>query len=210
MKSTCTLTLDDGPDPEWTPRVLVELDRCEVRASFFMVGDRVKRACNLALAVNDAGHEVELHCHRHVRHTECSEDELRQDTETALSAFARAGLPRPRRWRTPWGVCTAATARVAAEQKLELVHWTIDTHDWRGDESAKMLAASEEMLADRAIVLMHDALGPGSLRTDAAETVRLIAPLCAAARERDLEVVPLSQAGEARERGVVSYLGTHR
>jgi peptidoglycan/xylan/chitin deacetylase (PgdA/CDA1 family) len=198
VKGTCTFTFDDGPDPEWTPRVLAELDRCEARATFFMIGERVARAPELARTVGDAGHDVELHCDRHVRHPEYSEDELRQDTEAALRAFASAGLPRPRRWRTPWGVCTAATSKVAAEHTLELVHWTIDTHDWRGDRSAVMLEAVEELMEDRAVVLMHDALGPGARRTGVGETVRLIAPLCAAARERGLEVVPLSQAGVPR------------
>jgi peptidoglycan-N-acetylglucosamine deacetylase len=210
VKSTCTLTFDDGPDPDWTPRVLAELDRCEVKATFFMVGERVECAAELARAVIEAEHDVELHCDRHVRHTECSEDELKRDTEAALRAFASAGLPRPRRWRTPWGVCTAATARVAAEQALELVHWTIDTHDWRGDRSAAMFEASEELLQDRAIVLMHDALGPGARRTDVRETVRLIGPLCAVARARCLSVVPLSQAEQASALSTVRHVGAGR
>ncbi len=209
MKGTCTFTFDDGPDPEWTPRVLAELGRCEVRATFFMIGERVDRSPDLACAVIAAGHDVELHCDRHRRHTEHGEDELRQDTKAALGTFANAGLPRPRRWRAPWGICTEATLRVAAEQALELVHWTIDTHDWRGDRSPEMLEAAEELLDDHAIVLMHDALGPGALRSGVEETIALIAPLCAAARARGLELVSLSQAG-VRAPSAARLMGARR
>lgn len=195
MRGVCTLTFDDGPNPEWTPRVLAELDRCGVKATFFMIGERVDCAAELARAVVDRGHDVELHCDRHIRHTEMTDRELKNDTKAGLMAFERAGLPRPTRWRLPWGVCTDATAIVAAEQALELVGWTVDTHDWRGDASDRMLEAAQAQIGDGAIVLMHDALGPGARRAGAGETVELIAPLCGLARERALEIVPLSRAG---------------
>jgi peptidoglycan-N-acetylglucosamine deacetylase len=190
----CTLTFDDGPHPEWTPQVLAELDRCGVKATFFMVGERVERAPQLARAVVARGHDVELHCHRHIRHLELTDRELRQDTSSALAAFAGAGLPRPTRWRAPWGICTEGTERVATELALELVRWSADTHDWRGDASAEMLDAVDAEIEDGAIVLMHDGLGPGARRPDARETVELIGPLSELARQRSLRVLPLSLA----------------
>jgi peptidoglycan/xylan/chitin deacetylase (PgdA/CDA1 family) len=196
--SVCTFTFDDGPDPIWTPRVLAELDRCGAQATFFMVGERVERAAGLARAVVDRGHDVELHCHRHIRHIDLTDRELREDTRVALAAFARAGLPRPTRWRAPWGICTEATKRVATELELELVDWSADSHDWRGDASAEMLEAVDAEIEDGAIVLMHDGLGPGALRAGVGETVELIGPLSELAQERCLQVLPLSLASPAR------------
>jgi peptidoglycan/xylan/chitin deacetylase (PgdA/CDA1 family) len=141
------------------------------------------------------GHDVELHCHRHVRHTERSLEELEHDTRTALSALARLGVV-PTRWRTPWGVHTAATSSVAARHGLELVGWTVDTHDWRGDAAEAMLPEAVAELTSSSVVLMHDALGPGATRTGCSATVELIEPLVGAARQRGLRVVPLS-AGAA-------------
>jgi peptidoglycan/xylan/chitin deacetylase (PgdA/CDA1 family) len=194
VEGVCAFTFDDGPDSIWTPRVLAELDRCGVRATFFMVGEHVERAAELARAVVDRGHDVELHCHRHLRHIDLTDRELREDARTALAAFARAELPKPTRWRAPWGICTEATERVATELELELVHWSADTHDWRGDASAEMLEAVDAEIEDGAIVLMHDGLGPGALRADVGETVELIGPLSELARERGLRVLPLSLA----------------
>jgi peptidoglycan/xylan/chitin deacetylase (PgdA/CDA1 family) len=194
MRGVCTFTFDDGPNPAWTTNVLAELDRCGVKATFFMIGERVDCAPELARAVLEEGHDVELHCDRHIRHSELTDRELADDAEAGLMAFARAGLPKPRRWRPPWGVRTPATDRVAAEHELELVHWTVDTHDWRGDTSEEMLAAVGGGIEAGAVVLMHDGLGPGARRQGAGETVGLIAPLCVLARGRDLRIVSLSQA----------------
>jgi peptidoglycan/xylan/chitin deacetylase (PgdA/CDA1 family) len=179
------LTFDDGPDERWTPRVQEQLERCRARATFFVLGERVEATPAVVRAALDAGHEVQLHGYRHLRHSGLTEEEIELDTRAALDALAQVGV-RPTCWRTPWGVVTAASERVAARHHLTLVHWTIDTHDWRGDPALAMLARAREQLAPGAVVLMHDGLGPGALRSGCENTVELLAPLIAAARARGL------------------------
>jgi peptidoglycan-N-acetylglucosamine deacetylase len=190
------LTFDDGPNDYWTPCVLSMLEQAGASGTFFMIGDRLRAAPAAARAVLDAGCEVQLHCDVHLRHSELSEAEIEADTLRALDAFAQIGV-RPTSWRTPWGICTEATERVAARHGLELVGWTIDTHDWRGDSVAAMLAAARARMDRGGVVLMHDGLGPGALRIDVQNTVELLAPLIAAARAAGLEVGSLSQLSEA-------------
>ncbi|MGH2864604.1 MAG: polysaccharide deacetylase family protein [Solirubrobacteraceae bacterium] len=185
-----SFTFDDGPDETWTPLVLDALARCEVTGTFFMVGERVLAQPDLADAVRAAGHDVQLHCHRHVRHTELTKAALYLDTETALAALACVGV-RPKLWRTPWGVCTEASARVAELFGLRLVHWSIDAHDWRGDESRAMLAQCYVRLTDGGSVLMHDALGPGAQRRGCENTLALLPALAAAARAHGLALAPV-------------------
>ncbi|MFZ1155309.1 MAG: polysaccharide deacetylase family protein [Solirubrobacteraceae bacterium] len=186
-----SLTFDDGPDARWTPRVLEELQRLRLHGTFFVVGERVQAMPAIARAVIEAGHELQLHCHRHVRHTELCEGEIERDTDTALAVLAQIGV-RPTRWRTPWGVCTDATMCVADARGLELVHWSIDTHDWRGDPAVAMLARARPLLAGGGVVLMHDALGPGAVREGCENTVELLGGLVAAASEQQLNIGPLS------------------
>jgi peptidoglycan/xylan/chitin deacetylase (PgdA/CDA1 family) len=165
--------------------VLDALESCGARATFFMLGERIEAAPGVAAAVLDAGHEVQLHGYRHARHTELEEDAIELDTRRALDALARVGV-RPTRWRAPWGITTRATERVASRHGLSLVHWTIDTHDWRGDPMPTMLARVRRGLAPGAVVLMHDALGPGSLRSGCENTVELVGPLVELARSSGL------------------------
>jgi peptidoglycan/xylan/chitin deacetylase (PgdA/CDA1 family) len=190
VSRTLTLTFDDGPEPVWSSRVVDELQRRDARATFFLVGERVRETPEQAREIVASGNEVQLHCHRHVRHSDLSETEIEQDTCEALSALAAVGV-RPTHWRTPWGVQTADTLRVARRHRLRLVHWTIDTHDWRGDTAQEMLTRARSQLETGGVVLMHDGLGPGSRRDTCENTVQLIGPLVDAVRSEGLVVGPL-------------------
>ncbi|MET0421165.1 MAG: polysaccharide deacetylase family protein, partial [Acidimicrobiia bacterium] len=55
------LTFDDGPDPASTPAILGVLDELGWSATFFMLGEMVRRAPGLARDVADAGHEIAVH-----------------------------------------------------------------------------------------------------------------------------------------------------
>jgi peptidoglycan-N-acetylglucosamine deacetylase len=185
-----SLTFDDGPDPTWTPRIVEQLQRCHMAATFFMVGECVLAEPLLARKVLAAGHGIQLHCHRHVRHTELTEAELQHDGESALAALESVGV-HPRLWRTPWGVCTDASHRVAERLGLQLVRWSIDTHDWRGDDPQAMLDRARSLLGGGGAVLMHDALGPGARRAGCQNTLALLPQLVAAARDHGLPLAPM-------------------
>jgi peptidoglycan/xylan/chitin deacetylase (PgdA/CDA1 family) len=193
MSRPVCFTFDDGPDEVWTPRVHAELERIGVCATFFVIGERVELHPELIRASVEAGHEVQLHCQRHVRHSELSEAEVRLDAERALEALVSAGV-QPSLWRTPWGISTPASWRVARSLGLRLVGWSIDTHDWRGDAPAAMLAAAEADLANRGAVLMHDAIGPGATRGGCESTIELLGPLAQAARDRGIALAPMREA----------------
>jgi len=95
---------------------------------------------------------------------------------------------RPALWRAPWGDLAWWSGRVASEQNLSLVHWTVDTHDWRGDDAGRMYETTRDRLEDGAIVLAHDGIGPGARRTGAAQTLGFVELAAAQARADGLEL----------------------
>jgi peptidoglycan-N-acetylglucosamine deacetylase len=182
------LTYDDGPDPVWTPALLDALRAADARATFFVLAPRARRHPELLRRAVGEGHAVAPHGDGHRRHTDMDAAAGRADLAATLGALAAAGVPAPRRWRTPWGVEAAWTRPLAAEHGLEVTGWDADTHDWRGDNAQAMLAAVRPRLAaPGTVVLAHDGLGPGARRDGCAETVALTAPLVALAREHGLE-----------------------
>src|SRR5579875_72361 len=134
------LTFDDGPDPEWTPRLLDALAELDARATFFPIASRAAAHPRIFTRILAEGHAVGLHCDRHVRHSEQERESVRVDSERALAVLERLGAT-PTLWRTPWGDEAPFTRELAAEFDLEIVGWTIDTHDWRGDPPHRMFEA---------------------------------------------------------------------
>ncbi len=185
------LTFDDGPDPVWTPRILQALAAARVQATFFVMTRRAAAHRRVIAAILDGGHEVGLHCARHLRHPQTPRAIIERDTADALATLASLGV-RPARWRVPWGARADWTAALARAHRLSLTGWSADTHDWRGDPAPAMLRAIEGDLVPGAVVLMHDGIGPGARRDDSRETARLIGPLAAAIRRRGLEAGSLA------------------
>ena len=171
LAGSVELTFDDGPDPVWTPEVLAALSGSPLRATFFVIARRAAAHPQLVAAIRAAGHAVELHCYAHVRHTEVDRPTIEDDTRRALATLSDLGV-NACRWRTPWGVRAPWTDEIAATHELELCGWDVDSHDWRGDGAEQMLAAVGPELHQGAVVLLHDGLGPGSLRQGCEETVR--------------------------------------
>jgi peptidoglycan/xylan/chitin deacetylase (PgdA/CDA1 family) len=171
LAGSLELTFEDGPDPVWTPAVLAALRGSPLRATFFVVATRVGEHPELVAAVRAAGHSVELHCHRHLRHTEADRATIEHDTERALAVLRGVGIE-PRRWRTPDGLIAPWTPEIAAAHRLELCGWDIDTKDRCGYRAERMLAEVGPSLRPGAVVLLHDGLGPGDRRRDCEETAR--------------------------------------
>lgn len=189
-----SLTFDDGPHPVWTPRILQALAAADARATFFAVGPLARRYPRLVRDALGNGHRVELHCARHVRHTELTRDEAQEDVRLGLLDLAYAGA-RPALWRPPWGVLAPWTREVADWSGLRLALWTEDTHDWRGDAAGEMLETIGGGLRPGSVVLMHDGLGPGARREGCEQTVALIGMLAQRIRELGCEPEPVPQTG---------------
>lgn len=193
--SAVALTFDDGPDAIWTPRMLDVLAAVGARATFFPLAPRAVRHPALIARMLDEGHAVGLHCDEHVRHGTRDEAWLHRDTTTALARLASLGV-RPELWRTPWGELAPWTPRVAARHGLRLMPWSVDTHDWRGDDASAMLERIRPGLVVGAIVLAHDGLGPGARRSGCAQTVELIPRIAALAAARGLRLEALGERAE--------------
>ncbi len=188
---TVALTFDDGPDDLGTPLVLDALARARARATFFVIAPRAAAHPELMARMRDDGHAIGLHCDEHVRHSDRDEEWCAADTARALDRLGELGIA-PGLWRTPWGDTASWTPRIAAEHRLRLVGWTIDTHDWRGDRASAMYAETRGQLQDGAIVLAHDGLGPGAQREDVRETVSYVERVAEHGRAHGLELEALT------------------
>jgi peptidoglycan/xylan/chitin deacetylase (PgdA/CDA1 family) len=151
------ITIDDGPDPEVTPRVLEVLAAFEARASFFCIGERVTRHPDLAREIVRRGHSVENHSQRH-RHSFSLLGPWRMAAEIARAqeCIAQVTGETPRFFRAPAGLRNPFLEPILERLKLQLVSWTrrgFDTVNADADDVYRRLSRS---LLDGDILLLHD------------------------------------------------------
>ncbi|HET6432962.1 polysaccharide deacetylase family protein [Dyella sp.] len=151
------LTFDDGPHPEHTPQLLDLLRRHGLRASFFVVGQRVERHPDIARRIVDEGHLLGNHSHCHTQFGQ-------MDLATQVSEIAQAdrvlqgvdGCPR-HRVRTPQGHLSWSLLRHFARERRSVAYWCYDSLDYRASDAATLverLGHQPPRAGD--IVLMHD------------------------------------------------------
>ena len=157
------LTFDDGPDPAATPRLLRLLDARDVRATFFLIGERALRHPDVVRAIADAGHEVGNHTWRH-RNAWLLPPAVaaREITEGARILGDILGRT-PRLYRPPWGIVNAAALATARRLGLVTVLWSVQHEGLRPRSPVAQLRHVADRLHDGAIVDLHDAPGlPGA------------------------------------------------
>lgn len=149
------LTFDDGPDPEYTPRLLDLLAKHQLKATFFVLGKRAEEHPQLLQRMVNDGHTIGNHTYSHINCSKISLDEVRQELARTDAAI-RAALPeyQPLWFRPPWGQLTRAQRKLVLIQGRRIVLWSYTVNDHS--------ATTEEIidrsggLQSRDIFLLHD------------------------------------------------------
>jgi len=158
------LTLDDGPDPEVTPRVLDLLDAHRTRATFFCIAERAQAAPALVREIVARGHDVQNHSHSHRHHFALlGPRALAREIDRAQRVLADLTGVRPHCFRAPAGLRNPFLDPVLHAQNLNLVSWTRRGFDTVSDDADRVLARLTHGMAAGDIVLLHD----GHARRDA-------------------------------------------
>lgn len=146
------LTFDDGPIPEVTPRLLEILRRYNVKATFFMVGDNVRRHPELLEAVRAEGHSVGNHTMHHLQGMHCTWRVYARDI------FEADRLIGSNLFRPPHGLMKPQQMRVV-NQHFNVIMYDVITRDY-----AQRITADEvfdnvrKYTRPGSIIVFHDSL----------------------------------------------------
>ncbi|MEU7825791.1 polysaccharide deacetylase family protein [Catellatospora sp. NPDC049133] len=182
------LTFDDGPEPDWTPRVLDALDALDAKATFFVVGERLER--NAALVRGRyARHEVGNHTWAHKDLAQRDEKKVRDQLRRCHDAIAEhVGRP-PTLLRPPWGHLGGSTLTVAEEFGYDVVMWS---QRMRENLFVKnpggIVADTAEQARPGAVILAHDT-GPD----DRLVCIDNLKGIVTGLRDRGFELVTVSE-----------------
>jgi peptidoglycan/xylan/chitin deacetylase (PgdA/CDA1 family) len=151
------LTFDDGPDPRVTPRVLDLLDQAGMKATFFVVGRRVRPYPCLTAEIARRGHRVENHTDTHPHLFACYPVRLlRREVERAQDAVTAATGRPPRLFRAPAGLRNPFLDWVLHRAGLHLVAWTRRGFDAVENNPKAIARRLLDGLLPGDILLLHD------------------------------------------------------
>ena len=149
------LTYDGGPDAGLTPKLLAELHRLNVSATFFPLGRQAESAVEVLDQVKTAGHEIGVHSRDHYHAWKVGPIRALRDALAGYMVLSRwAGSTAT--YRPPHGKIDLLTWLAIRRRRARIVWWTVDSGDtW--DELPEPQRVVDKVLAGRGgVVLMHD------------------------------------------------------
>lgn len=146
------LTFDDGPIPEITPWVLDLLDKYEIKATFFLVGDNVRKHPEEFKMILERGHRVGNHTFNHIRGFEYSRKNYLDNTEKA-NELIKSDLFRP-----PHGHMRAYQY-YALRKNYKIVMWDLVTRDYSNKlNGGQVFEKVKHYVRNGSIITFHDSL----------------------------------------------------
>jgi cellulose synthase/poly-beta-1,6-N-acetylglucosamine synthase-like glycosyltransferase/peptidoglycan/xylan/chitin deacetylase (PgdA/CDA1 family)/spore germination protein YaaH len=211
------LSFDDGPDPEWTPKILDILKKYGVKGTFFMIGEPAQDNVDVMKRVYREGHEIGNHTYTHPDISEISNAQIDLQLNLTEKLFAAKLGVRPVYFRPPYSIDqepdtndqAAPVDRIQHKLGYIIVGNKIDTDDWNehprktpqqiiDDVFEQINAAKTRSWMRGSIILMHD--GGGNRQP----TVDALPRLIEALRAHGYNIVPVSELiGQTRDQVMV-------
>lgn len=155
----CLLTFDDGPHEEYTPVILDILAKHDIKAVFFVIGEKVVLYPDIVQRIVSEGHLIGNHSYSHNNFTSLfSKTRLYEDIDKAQKIIEETVGFRPRLFRPPIGHTNPRYATVLKAQKLHCMGWTLHSYDTMYADPMKLTARMLSKLYSGNIVILHDDL----------------------------------------------------
>ena len=147
------LTFDDGPIPRVTPWVLDVLDRYGIKATFFMVGDNIRKHPEEFRMVVERGHRIGNHTFNHIRGLSYDINSYLENTDKACRMMMNTNLFRP-----PHGYMSPKQY-AELKKRYKIIMWDLVTRDYnRKFTGEQILQKVKKYVRNGSIITFHDSL----------------------------------------------------
>ncbi len=151
------VTFDDGPNKEYTPKVISLLEEYNAKATFFLIGRKIEGNEAIVIQIDSAGHTIGNHTFSHsffidFKNVSGFKDELNKTSDSVFNLIGK----RIKLFRPPYGVTTPNLAKAAKALKYQIIGWNVRSMDTRNDNEEKIILRVTQQLKPGAVVLFHD------------------------------------------------------
>jgi peptidoglycan/xylan/chitin deacetylase (PgdA/CDA1 family) len=150
------LTFDDGPVPDTTLPLLDLLDEEGVKATFFVMGRRVKKYPHLLVQIKERGHQIGNHSYNHMFMPIMPTKLIHQEIEDTNQAIFDAIGEKPSIFRPPFGLIDFRAAACLEKNSMQMVYWGPVSEDWLGIGESRVVRRTVRKLNHGALIVLHE------------------------------------------------------
>jgi peptidoglycan/xylan/chitin deacetylase (PgdA/CDA1 family) len=150
-----SLTFDDGPHPEFTPRLLDILRRHKASGTFFMLGQSAQKHPELVRRIAEAGHAIGNHTWDHPSFPLISERERHRQLQACADAITPYGL---RLFRPPYGEQNLQSRLTAARLRYQVIMFSLDVGDFCEPDGDRLTRLLIQHTQPGSIIVLHDSV----------------------------------------------------
>ncbi|MEY8000699.1 polysaccharide deacetylase family protein [Clostridium sp. Mt-5] len=150
------LTFDDGPDPQYTPKLLDILKINNLKCTFFVLAENAQKYPDIIKRIKNEGHCIGLHSLKHGNPIFSLPYQTKKSFVTALNIMDNLGV-NIKFFRPPWGIFNPLTYHYAKSNNLKIILWSMHARDWSKwatEDYIKQKIINDIKPGD--IILLHD------------------------------------------------------
>ena len=150
------LSFDAAWGNEQTQQLIDILAEYDVKTTFFIVGDWVKKYPQSVEALHNAGHEIMNHSDTHPHMAKLSKDEIRKQAKDCNDKIAAITGVMPNLFRAPYGEYNNEVILTLKSMGMHTIQWNIDSLDWQDLTPSQMMSRIVPKVVPGSIILFHN------------------------------------------------------
>ena len=193
-RKKAALTFDDGPSPLWTPKILDELKKCDIKATFFMIGHHVQQYPELARRVASEGHTIGNHGYAHSVVLYYTPAEIEEEIKYTEHVIREATGKTTRYFRPPKAWLAKSLKAKIHSMGYQVILWSLNSKDWVPFNHKWMVHYLSSYVKNGDIILFHDSGNVFSTEGgDRMQTVKAVSLLSRQLRNQGFDLTTVEE-----------------
>ncbi|MGL6105896.1 polysaccharide deacetylase family protein [Romboutsia sp.] len=185
------LTFDDGPDEDYTPQILDILKKYDVKATFFVVGQKVGWNPELVKREFEEGHEIGNHTFTHINVCHRNYDEIYKEITKTQETIQKVIGKEPKIFRPPYRAINKEMCSIVKDKNMNVVLWSnLDPRDWSNPGVYYIANTIMTKATNGNIILLHDY---NNVRRSTSQTIQALDSVIPKLKEKGYKFVTVSQ-----------------